>query len=144
MAEFWPSGFNITDTASPYEILNQASEEWAEEGGGLLRLIIDQEDTVLSSTFDVHAEHVPSKRTISLFSVTHLRARPYPSEIGISWYGHSEMIAGIVVNQPSQKLVARTPERFRELLRAVFNRDDLKSELLRFVVNAGSAVVCDH
>ena len=82
MRDFWPSGVDLEDTASPVEILKEANAEWVEKTGGKFELLI-QEATSKDHgvVVIVHARHSPSNRTATLFSVTHRPAAPYPARI---------------------------------------------------------------
>ena len=152
MNNFWPSGLDLTDTSSPLEILQAAKQEWIEQSNGLLALVIQEtESTNGNHLLIVHAKHVPSKRTVTLFSVVHRLGAPYPAKIeprddGLpdilkkSYYRPS--IADIVAGtgrQVTNKWVCDTPSEFRSQLKDVINLGTLKSEVLSLVSGTVSA-----
>jgi hypothetical protein len=82
MSNFWPKGFELTDTESPRQILETAQREWNAESSGVLTLVF--QETKSESGNDmiiVHAKHVPSNRTVTLFSVIYRPNTPYPATI---------------------------------------------------------------
>ncbi|TWU59729.1 hypothetical protein Poly51_00010 [Rubripirellula tenax] len=147
MNQFWPYDLNLDDTSSPHEILCDAKEEWAEQSGGLLDLVIQEaESTSGHDMLIVHAKHVPSNRTVTLFSVVHRSDTPYPARIQPrddelpdlfkkSYYrpGIGDMSAalgGVAGRQVENKWVCDTPAEFRSKLSKVFDLGVLKSEVL--------------
>jgi hypothetical protein len=82
MSNFWPKGIEISDTQSPMQILETAQEEWVNNSNGVMTLRL--QGTKSESGNDmiiVHAKHVPSNRTITLFSVIYRPNTPYPATI---------------------------------------------------------------
>lgn len=155
MTEFWPTGLNLEDTSSPLEILRGAQNEWEERTGGLLTLIIQEaEATNGHHMLIVHAKHVPSHRTATLFSVVHRPAAPYPAKIqprenelpeflkkryyqpGIEDFAGTVAVKG---RQVTNKWVCDTPSEFRTQLEAVFNLGTVKAEVLNLMSGATSS-----
>jgi hypothetical protein len=82
MSNFWPMGIEISDMQSPMQILETAQQEWEQSSNGLLTLLF-QEATSESGNdiIIVHAKHVYSNRTVTLFSVIYRPNSPYPATI---------------------------------------------------------------
>jgi hypothetical protein len=156
VAEFWPAGLDLDDTSSPLEILEMANQEWAEHTSGLLALVIQEaESTNGNHLLIVHAKHVPSNRTVTLFSVVHRPGAPYPATIlprdnelpdilKKSYYrpGFAEVSAGfrgLEGRRVENDWVSDTPSEFRSQLRNVFKLGILKSEVLSLVSGAASS-----
>jgi hypothetical protein len=150
VTQFWPPGLDLTDTASPLDILEEAQREWAEQSQGLLALVIQEaESTDGDRMLIVHAKHVPSNRTATLFSVVHRSDAPYPAKIQPrenelpdflkkSYYrpGIGDLSAGMGLatgRQVTNKWVCDTPSEFRSELRNVLNLGIVKSEVLSIV-----------
>ena len=149
MTSFWPSGLDLEDISSPLEILQSAQIEWAEQSNGLLNLVIQRaESTNGNHLLIVHAKHVPSNRTVTLFSVVHRPGAPYPAKIQPrenelpdilkkSYYRPGiSALAGLAVSageQVTNKWVSDTPSEFRSHLQDVFNLGSVKSEVLSLV-----------
>ncbi len=150
MTDFWPSGLHLDDISSPLEILQTAQQEWTDQGAGLLALVI--QETKSSNNYKmliVHAKHVPSNRTVTLFSVLHRPDAPYPARIQPrdgelpdffkkSYYrrGIADFTAGIsgaAGGEVTNKWVCDSPFEFRSKLREIFNQGTLKSEILSLV-----------
>src|SRR5262245_4197935 len=82
MTSFWPLDLDLRDTSSPLDILRSANQEWTEHSDGVLALVIQEEDSTSNNhILIVHAKHVPSNRTVTLFSVIHRPGAPYPARI---------------------------------------------------------------
>lgn len=82
MSIFWPKGIEISDTQSPMQILETAQEEWNLNSDGLLTLVLqDAKSKAGNDMIIVHAKHIPSNRTITLFSVVYRPNTPYPATI---------------------------------------------------------------
>jgi hypothetical protein len=95
----------------------------------------------------VHAKHVPSNRTVTLFSVVHRPGAPYPAKIqprddelpdilkksyyrpGIADLAMIKTSGQHVTNQ----WVCDTPAEFRSEVQKVFNLGVIKSEVLSLV-----------
>lgn len=101
----------------------------------------------------VHAKHVPSHRTATLFSVVHRPAAPYPAKIQPredelpeflqkSYYkpGFAELTGTIATKgrQVTNKWVCDTPSEFRTQLEAVFNLGTVKAEVLNLISGTAS------
>ncbi len=79
MNKFWPKGLSVTDAQSPDEILEAACEEWENATEGVFTLVFQKSKSEAGiETITVHAKHIPSNRTSTLFSVTHRLNEPYP------------------------------------------------------------------
>ncbi|MGD0384459.1 MAG: hypothetical protein ABSA77_13140, partial [Thermoguttaceae bacterium] len=82
MTDFWPNGLELSDTQSPMDILYDARRNWESESKGLLTLILQTaKSKSKNDMIIVHAKHVPSDRTASLFSVVCRPGAPYPARI---------------------------------------------------------------
>lgn len=150
MNNFWPSDLNLGDTSSPLEILQLAKQEWTEMSDGLLTLVIQEaESTNNNHMLIVHAMHVPSNRTVTLFSVVHRPSAPYPVTIQPrdnelpnifkkSYYkpGFADITAGVgsmAGRQVTNNWVCDTPAEFRYQLAEAFNLGTVKSDVLSLV-----------
>lgn len=72
MSNFWPSGIDLSDTQSPREILKVAQEDWYTSSEGIMELILQDATSKLGdSMIIVHAKHVASNRTSTLFLIVH-------------------------------------------------------------------------
>lgn len=149
MTSFWPSDLNLEDTSDPLEIIEAARREWHDKSNGRLTLVV--QETVSSNENDmliVHAKHIPSNRTVTLFSVIHRPNNPYPVRIqpkgdelpdqfkksyykpGFAEFSGIEEMSGRSV---TNEWVCDTPEEFRSKLEKVFNLGTLKSDVLNLV-----------
>lgn len=154
VSNFWPAGLNLEDTSNPIEILESANREWNEKSAGLLKLIIQEaESTTGNDMLIVHAKHIPSNRTVALFSVVHRHGAPYPAKIEPrenelpnflkrTYYqpGMDDLAAkfgGIRGHQVNNKWVSDTPSEFRSQLQEVFNLGTTKSEIISLVSGTG-------
>jgi hypothetical protein len=153
MSNFWPKGLEITDTESPKQILKTAQREWNSESGGILTLVF--QETKSESGNDmvvVHAKHVPSNRTVTLFSVIYRPNTPYPATIRPkddvlpnylkkSYYKPGTLTGSGVLNfqgrQVTNDWVSDAPAEFRRKLEEVFNLGIVKSEILSLVSMSG-------
>lgn len=82
MSNFWPSGLELSDTQSPREILKAAQEDWQTSSDGVMDLVLqDAKSKSENSMIIVHAKHVVSNRTATLFSIVHRPNHPYPATI---------------------------------------------------------------
>ncbi|MEQ9617086.1 MAG: hypothetical protein RLN60_03530 [Phycisphaerales bacterium] len=154
MSKYWPVGLELSDTQSPLEILHDAQAEWESNSSGVLALIIQEAES--QSGYDmivIHAKHVSSNRTASLFSVVSRKGHPYPARLQpkgdelpnffkkcYKTRNLSSLAAiGDVMGHLSEerwvnnKWVADTPSEFREKLEEVFNLGDIKSEILNLI-----------
>lgn len=144
MSRFWPEGLSLSDTQSPYEVLEIASEEWETASNGALTLVIEQTEAERENAkITVHAKHVPSNRTATLFSIIHRLSAPYPVTIqprednlpdilkksyydpgidGISWLTRGRTV--------ENEWVSDTPSEFREKLSKAFNLSIVKAVVL--------------
>ena len=155
MTEFWPNGLKLDDTESPLQILQSARVNWEKRSGGQLTLFLqDTETTEDDPMIIVHAQHVESKRTVTLFSVIHRVDAPYPARIqprdnelpdflrktyykpGIGDVSMNLMVKGRTVEN---KWVCDTPSEFRQRLKDAFNSGVLKSEILSLVSSNSSS-----
>jgi len=158
MSNYWPTDLDLADTSNPSDILQAASREWEVESDGLLTLVI--QETISSNKnqmFIVHAKHLPSNRTATLFSVVHRPKAPYPARIQPkgdelpdlfkkSYYkpGIADLtssIQGVAGRRVTNEWVCDTPSEFRDRLEEVFNLGTLKSDVLSLV--SGSSLAED-
>jgi hypothetical protein len=150
MSEFWPSGLEMTDSLSPREILGEADREWTDRSGGVLRLVVQETvSTSKNQILIVHARHVPTNRTIALFSIVHRPLAVYPVSIqpkddqlpGFlrkSYYepGIADLnLSATNILAPkgrhiTNEWVCDTPSEFRSKLRQAFNQETVKSDLI--------------
>jgi hypothetical protein len=102
----------------------------------------------------VHAKHVPTNRTVKLFSVLHRLNAPYPARIypetdavpdhlkktnykpGLSLANMRVFGAETEGGEVTNQWVSDTPSEFRRHLIEVFNQGILKSELLGLIAGA--------
>ena len=152
MSKFFPIGLKLDDTQSPMEILQVAQHDWETESDGLLTLVLQA--TKSKSDNDmilVHAKHLPSNRTVSLFSVIYRPGNSYPvtiqprdeempkflrksyDEPGLRSLGVLAAAATIQGQTVTNKWVSETPSEFRSKLFDVFNLGLVKSEVLNLV-----------
>lgn len=162
---FWPQDIQLSDTQSPLEILNTAQEEWRTSSDGIMELVL--QDTMSNSgnsMIIVHAKHVISNRTATLFSIVYRADYPYPVTIQPkdedlptflkkSYYKpgarsiaemkeHISLIPttriaekqGVSGKQVLNQWVSDTPSEFREKLVEVFNLGAIKSEILNLAL----------
>jgi hypothetical protein len=160
MGSFWPSNLEISDMASPIEILETAAEEWCNRSDGQLLLKLKQGNSDEGHPMiSVVAEYVPKKRTATLFEVLHRSGAPYPVSIqpkgsdlpnflkksyletglgGASWAAVASQVFGTEGRRVKNDWVAETPLEFREKLQKVFNLGTTKSEIQNLVSGAAS------
>lgn len=153
MSKFFPGGIQLNDTQTPREILQDAVHDWETESEGQLTLIFqsattkDGDDMIF-----VHGKHVPSNRTVTLFSVVSRPGSPYPARIQPrnnelpTYYRKSYyepgLMAGLALKADMQgrtvtnEWVAETPSEFRAKLVDAFNLGVVKSELLNLLCGA--------
>jgi hypothetical protein len=153
---FWPWDLDLSDTSSPLDILRSASREWAEKSQGALALLIQEAVSTNGNTLlIVHAKHVPSNRTINLFSVVHRPGSPYPAKIQPreqelpdilkkSYYVPGSVDIANALGRTSGRHVTNewvcdTPSEFRSELEKAFNLGTVKSEVLSLVSGSGSS-----
>lgn len=154
MTNFWPDGIEVSDTASPLEILKSAQSDWVKRSDGVLTLILQEtESRSGQDMIIVHAKHEPSNRTATLFSIVHRPDAPYPTRIqprdndlpdllkksyykpGIS---NINLAVGLIPSTGktvTNEWVCDTPMEFREQLAEVFNLGAIKGEVLNLVSN---------
>jgi hypothetical protein len=152
MSSYFPSGLKLDDTQSPIEILQEAQRDWEAQSGGLLTLILQtaksksDNDLIL-----VHVKHIPSSRTVSLFSVVYRPGNPYPATIQPredelpkflrKSYYEPGFDAGFLLSAATKvqgktvtnQWVSETPSEFRRNLTDAFNLGIVKSEVLNLV-----------
>ena len=155
MSNFWPSDLNIKDTQSPMEILQVAQNDFQTESQGLITLIMQiAKSQSGNDMIIVHAKHVPSNRTRTLFTVVHRPNSPYPASIvprdeklpnflKKSYYkaGILERTAPDFMTSGSEvenKWVCDTPSEFRSKLREVIELGSTKADILNLLSNDDS------
>lgn len=160
MSKYWPDGFELSDTQSPIEIIRDAQTEWESSSGGVLALILQEAES--QSGYDmivIHAKHVASNRTASLFSVVSRKGNPYPARLQpkddqlpnffkksykTSNLSSLAAISSSVIRQLNEEKwvtnewVADTPGEFRDKLEKVFNLGNIKSEILNLITSNGA------
>ena len=151
MSEFWPEDLDLNDTQSPLEILESARDEWANESGGTLNLVLQKTTSTDDNTcIVVHALHPASNRTAALLSVFHRPGSPYPTTISLrkdelpkvlqsSYYepsivdmagGLTGILAGKSGKVVQNQWVSNTPGEFREKLKRALRDGSIKSHIL--------------
>lgn len=164
MSKYWPDGIELSDTQSPMDILRDAQSDWELSSDGLLALVLQEAES--QSGYDmvvVHAKHVASNRTASLFSVVCRKGHPYPARLQpkddelpdffkktykTQSLGSLAAMSNIVRQFNDEKWVknewvADTPSEFRERLEKVFNLGNIKSEILNLISSLGARGVVD-
>jgi hypothetical protein len=150
MSNFWPTDIQLNDTQSPREILKAAQEDWQENSNGVMELVLqDAKSKSGNSMIIVHAKHVTSNRTATLFSIISRPNHPYPVTIqpkdedlpdflkksyhepGSSGFvGITAGLYGTQGKTVSNEWVSDTPPEFRQKLAKAFNLGIIKSEIL--------------
>lgn len=152
MSNFWPSGINLNDSSSPLQILQLADNDWKQQSKGLLALLIqDSESSSKSRVLTIHAKHVPSNRTATLFSVIHRPNAPYPVVIepisdrlpdylkksvykpGIEEIALGGSLGRFQGRTETNEWVCDTPSEFRTKLEKVFNLGVTKASLVSLI-----------
>jgi hypothetical protein len=161
MSNFWPSGIDLSDTQSPKEILKVAQEEWHQSSGGLMELVLqDATSTTGNIMIVVHAKHVVSNRTSTLFSIVHRPDNnPYPVRIQLekdnlpdslrktySTSGYLESAAVIMAagRTVTNYWVSDTPTEFRKKLAEAFNEGSVKGIVVNLTLDASNDTNEDH
>lgn len=154
MTNFWPEGIDLNDTQSPRDILNAARNDWQVGTDGLMDLVLqDAQSESGNLMIIVHAKHLVSNRTATLFSIVHRPNYPYPVKIQLkdekipsslqkSYYvpNHRKLLSvaaelGLKESESSGRMiqnhwVSETPTEFRHKLIEAFNSGVVKSEIL--------------
>lgn len=148
MSNFWPSGLDLSDTQSPKEILKVAQEDWHQKSEGKMELVLqDTTSTTGQIMVVVHAKHVASDRTSTLFSIVHRPDNnPYPVRIQLEkdnlpdslkkTYERSNSIGNMVslmaesTYTVSNPWVSDTPAEFRKKLVEAFNTSSIKGVII--------------
>ena len=160
MSNFYPTGLKFDDTQSPMEILRVAQGDWKTNSSGVLALVLQEAKSQSGNDMIiVHAKHIPSNRSATLFSVVHRPSAPYPVTIqpkegdlpnflkkSYCEPGFAAIGAGISAMQShtvKNKWVSDTPADFREKLEEVFNLGFVKSAILN-LVSSSSDVAGDN
>ncbi len=157
MSNFWPNDVELSDTQSPLEILETAQEEWVTNSTGVLTLVLQEAKSQSGNKMIiVHAKHVPSNRTATLFSVVHRPNAPYPATIELkdelpaalkrSYYIPGFADRGIGMTQGrtvTNTWVSETPSEFRIKLAKAFNLGTVKCEILSLVSDASADTADD-
>lgn len=154
MSDYWPRGIELNDVASPLDILEDAAKGWSEKTGGIVELLIQPAtSTSKNDMLIVHGKHVPSGRTVSLFSVVHRPGAPYPARLQLdnddlpdffkkAYYqpGAYSMRAAIGAiagsaegRQVTNEWVCDVPSEFRTKLRDAFNDGGVKTKILNLI-----------
>lgn len=145
MSKYWPDGIELTDAQSPIEILHVAKSEWSTNSGGLLDLILQEAQSKSGNDMVVvHAKHIPSSRTASLFSVVCRKGQPYPAtlqpkedDLPNIFKKSRKVSRGLIAPSKEEMVsnpwVADTPIEFRKKLEEVFNLGIVKSEVFNLI-----------
>lgn len=156
MSNFWPEGIELSDTQSPKEILQSAQVEWQTGSDGVMELVLqDAKSKSGNSMIIVHAKHIMSNRTATLFSIVCRPNHPYPVMIqpkdedlpdflkksyyepGLSGLANiNTSLFGTQGKKISNEWVADTPPEFRKKLADAFNLGIIKSEILNLASSA--------
>jgi len=140
------------------EILRDAQADWESSSNGSLRLILQEAESKSGNDMIiVHAMHVASKRTASLFSIICRKGHPYPARIRpkddelpnyLKKTYKTQPISRASVASAMQTLieekwvnnpwVSETPSEFRFNLEKVFNLGNIKSEVLNLISSKGA------
>lgn len=156
MSNFFPVGLKLDDTKSPMEILHDAQQDWETESGGLLTLVMQNAKSKSGNDMIiVHAKHIPSNRTISLFSVVSRPGHPFPLTIQPKEdelpkflrksykeeirFNALQYIQEFQSRTIENEWVADTSTEFRNKLIEVFNLGTIKSEVLNLVCGTPDA-----
>jgi len=154
MSEYWPADIDLKDTANPLEILEEAAKAWTKATSGTVELLI--QTATSKSKYDllqVHGKHVPSGRTVSLFSVVHRPHDPYPARIQLDDEGlpdffkkvyyepgrtaFASAISALSEKTERQKVtsewVCDVPSEFRSKLRDALNDGAVKTKILNLI-----------
>lgn len=146
MSEYWPDDIDLEDVSNPFEILSEASQQWKTDSGGRVELVIQlAESKTGNKMYIVHARHVESNRTSTLFSVVHRPDTPYPVRIQPrenelpdflkknyhKRSPHAELmnLTSTAEQEIHNRWVSDTPSEFRDKLRDAFNLGSVKSEV---------------
>lgn len=158
MSNFWPSGLDLSDTQSPRDILKVAQEEWHQSSEGLMELVLqDARSKSDNIMIIVHAKHVASNRTSTLFSIVHRPNSPYPVTIQLEAHdlpnflkktyesaSSYNMRFAIEAMASSQKVsnpwVSDTPAEFRKKLSDAFNEGSVKSIIFNLAAGESDGV----
>lgn len=150
MSSFWPKGIELKDTQSPREILTTAQDDWETGSEGVMTLALqDAKSRSGHSMIIVHAKHIPSNRTATLFSVIHRPNNPYPAMIQPEDEDLPEFLQKFepqpkplietlasLQGQLPNLWVSDTPSEFRARLADVFNLGSIKSIILNLASTA--------
>ena len=154
MSSFWPKGLSLDDTQSPYEVIESAREEWESKTAGALTLVLQRTKTESGNAMIiVHAKHVASNRTVTLFSVIHRPSEPYPATIQprkdelpdilkrsryVPGFGEVEIATYMQGRTVTNEWVSDTPSEFREKLIKAFNLSGTKTAILGLTSDVSS------
>ena len=159
MSDFWPNGLDLSDTEPPKEILKVAQEKWHQGSKGILELVLQDAESQAGNTMVViHAKHVASNRTSTLFTIVYRPNKPYPVTIQLedgnlpnflkktySGQSFADIAAENMMGKPvSNPWVSETPSEFRKKLAKAFNEGSVKSVILNLVSDASDDTNGDH
>ncbi|MCB0063241.1 MAG: hypothetical protein KDE19_14060 [Caldilineaceae bacterium] len=157
MSSFWPSSIDLSKTQSPRQVLKIAQQDWHNDSGGVMELLL--QDTV-SQTGDtkivVYAKHVPSNRTTRLFAVVHQPNEPYPVTIELetrklpnflkkTYYqpSQTDIVAGLMGTKDktiSNPWVSTTPNEFEKKLKEAINEDVVRSQIVNLLADSSDDI----
>jgi len=166
MNRYWPAGLELNDTQSPMEILEAAKADWEAGSDGRLTLVLQK--TISQNNNEmiiVHAKHISTNRTSSLFSVVHRPGSPYPVTIqprdsdipnflrkeyyqagtpSFSALSGSLSVTRALEGTPGRTIqnrwVSEKPSEFRLKLEEAFNLGVVTTEILNLVSHTAPAV----
>lgn len=154
MTNYWPSNFHLEDVSTPAQILESAGYEWDVNSNGQLQLIFQESLADHNyETIIVHAKHVSSNRTKTLFSVSHRTGNPYPVRIeptadelpnylkkSYTTNSTASLLSSFDIKGKTitNEWVCDTPSEFRRKLSDVFNLGTLKADILSLLAGPKS------
>jgi hypothetical protein len=150
MSNFWPSDLDISDTVTPREILKTAKDDWLTGSNGVMDLVLqDAKSKSGNPIIIVHAKHVPSNRTVTIFTIIFRPNKPYPVTIELeqedlpaflkkSYSRPSAMdfttaVLGAKGQAVSNPWVAETPAEFRKKLADALNSGAIKGQIINLL-----------
>ena len=162
MSNFWPRNLDLSDTQSPKEILKVAQEDWSQSSDGVMELVLqDAKSKDGYIMIVVHAKHVDSNRTSTLFSVVHRPKSFYPVTIQLetdelpnflkktyeSDSGIDSLKLAMVMGKSrtvSNPWVADTPAEFRKKLVDAFNNESVRSIIISLTSGVSDDTAENH
>ncbi len=157
MVNFWPKNLVLKNSASPFEIIEEAKKDWFEKSQGLIRLEIHplgNRDGL--SHYAISALHIPTDRSTTLFELSHRegavypikikpRPDPIPNSLRKTYYqpGFGEIKPEFQGRLVENKLVAQNPFEFTNNLSEVLTSDETTAEILSLTIPASEFQIPD-